>query len=165
MRLVGLARGDDAVCINQWDLKEKSHQVNLMRTIYKGCSRCLIWLGEIVNQPLSFSVEDAKSVFDFVCWASNAPVFHSQDLPACCSSTDALERTHIAFEAMVMGGNSWWSRIWTVQEAVLPRSALVHLGPLSIPWGIFGDAALNICYATSIPLIVGLGVASKGPCP
>lgn len=140
----------DQLCINQWDLEEKAHQVNLMRNIYKRCSRCLIWLGEIVNQSLSFSVEDAKSAFDFVRWASTAPVLHSRDLPTCFSSTQALERTHIAFKAMIMGGNPWWSRIWTVQEAVLPPRALVHWGPLSIEWEIFGDAALHMCHTTSI---------------
>lgn len=39
----------DAICINQEDEVEKSHQVRLMDQIYKKCRGCLIWLGEAAN--------------------------------------------------------------------------------------------------------------------
>ncbi|TVY54882.1 Heterokaryon incompatibility protein 6,OR allele [Lachnellula cervina] len=35
----------DAVCINQQDIDERSQQVQLMRKIYRGASRVLVWLG------------------------------------------------------------------------------------------------------------------------
>ncbi|KAK0648369.1 heterokaryon incompatibility protein-domain-containing protein, partial [Cercophora newfieldiana] len=35
----------DALCINQDDLLEKTHQVRLMRRIYQKAGRVLIWLG------------------------------------------------------------------------------------------------------------------------
>lgn len=46
----------------------------------------------------------------------------------------------------------WWSRIWTVQEAILPPNAVVYWGPLEIPWSIldkasesfFNDTAPNV---------------------
>jgi hypothetical protein len=35
----------DALCINQKDVAEKTHQVALMAEIYKGCTHCYAWLG------------------------------------------------------------------------------------------------------------------------
>lgn len=35
----------DAICINQEDLDERAEQVQIMHTIYKSCTRCLVWLG------------------------------------------------------------------------------------------------------------------------
>ncbi|TVY93978.1 Heterokaryon incompatibility protein 6,OR allele [Lachnellula willkommii] len=35
----------DAACINQQDINERSQQVQLMRKIYRGASRVLVWLG------------------------------------------------------------------------------------------------------------------------
>lgn len=34
---------------------------------------------------------------------------------------------------------SWWLRIWTIQEALLPRISTVHLGPYSAPFSLFLD--------------------------
>lgn len=36
----------DTLCINQTDLQERSHQVNMMGKIYSKADRVLIWLGE-----------------------------------------------------------------------------------------------------------------------
>ena len=36
----------DAVCINQEDLEEQGHQVQLMAKIYSKAARVLVWLGE-----------------------------------------------------------------------------------------------------------------------
>lgn len=35
----------DAICINQDDKEEKSHQVEMMAKIYKSCVEVLAWLG------------------------------------------------------------------------------------------------------------------------
>lgn len=35
----------DAICINQSDIEERAHQVQLMGDVYRQCQRALIWLG------------------------------------------------------------------------------------------------------------------------
>src|SRR5271155_4455834 len=40
----------DAVCINQKDNSEKSHQVSIMGSIYRRAERVLIWLGPAADQ-------------------------------------------------------------------------------------------------------------------
>jgi Heterokaryon incompatibility protein (HET) len=37
----------DAICIDQSDLKERNHQLLLMRHIFQNCEKALIWLGEV----------------------------------------------------------------------------------------------------------------------
>lgn len=39
----------DAVCINQQDVDERSIQVPLMREIYQGADRVVVWLGPMAN--------------------------------------------------------------------------------------------------------------------
>jgi hypothetical protein len=41
-------------------------------------------------------------------------------------------------------GLSWWHRIWTVQEAVLPKTATITCGSLEIPFSILGAACINL---------------------
>ncbi|KAF2193115.1 hypothetical protein K469DRAFT_552171, partial [Zopfia rhizophila CBS 207.26] len=36
----------DAICINQQDIEEKSHQVAAMREIYQFSKQTLVWLGD-----------------------------------------------------------------------------------------------------------------------
>jgi hypothetical protein len=35
----------DLVCINQGDLQERASQVNIMKQIYKGANKVIVWLG------------------------------------------------------------------------------------------------------------------------
>jgi Heterokaryon incompatibility protein (HET) len=42
----------DALCINQGDSKEKTHQVKLMSDIYRTAHRCLLWLGDFESLDL-----------------------------------------------------------------------------------------------------------------
>ncbi|PVH72567.1 hypothetical protein DL98DRAFT_610493 [Cadophora sp. DSE1049] len=72
-----------------------------------------------------------------------------------------ISRASKAFRSMVMHGNPWWSRIWTVQEAVLPPSASVVWYSLSIPWITLDRAAANMCDATIaniLPMFAGVAM-------
>lgn len=62
----------DAICINQDDDTEKSHQVNLMSKIYSWTARALLWLGDFSGSkdayawPNVLSEETARLAFDLV---------------------------------------------------------------------------------------------------
>ncbi|KAH7086758.1 heterokaryon incompatibility protein-domain-containing protein [Paraphoma chrysanthemicola] len=133
----------DQICIDQSDDEEKSRQVGLMGTIYRKCSECLIWLGDIPSNRL-FLESDAQVVMDFIrTVAYDKPTF----LDSHTLLLDDIdgERARSAFEALIMGGNPWWSRVWTLQEAALPATATLHWGPLTISLEIVELAALNLC--------------------
>lgn len=116
----------DQLCINQWDKEGKAEQVKVMRAIYKNCSQCLIWLGEVKEEEAGLSIHDADVALDFIrtvaAAASDRPI---DKFPVMLANSYESEKGRTAFREMVMHGNVWWSRIWTVQEVVLPASATV----------------------------------------
>jgi hypothetical protein len=106
----------------------------MMRDIYRRCSSCIIWLGELDEHVDSFSPQDAVAAFDFLKGVAAAESIGPQalPLPTLLKNTPEGERVRKAFAAFAMYGNTWWSRIWTIQEAVIPKSAVYVWGHLSI---------------------------------
>lgn len=147
----------DAVCINQSDNVEKTQQVNLMRRIYASCTQCNIWLG--YPRDVGVSEEDAQTAFDTIAWISAAgePMdarFSGIDVPNPASPAwfqdgedDGKEglngelrlRATEAFYKLFR--TPWWSRVWTVQEAILPPAATVYWGVCEMSWHLLDMAS------------------------
>jgi Heterokaryon incompatibility protein (HET) len=105
----------DAVCINQQDIRERNSQVLLMSRIYSECSSCIIWLGEEDNQ--------SRAAFQLLqLWSQD---IHYDDW-------QHLREDFTAVDDMIK--RPWWSRIWTVQEALLPQRSIILCGGQSLPW-------------------------------
>ena len=163
----------DALCINQSDDVEKSHQVNLMSVIYSATAEGLLWLGDYEEGGLLSDTGDP-----LLCVRSNTNntspgAYPGMDCPshgtqhdgpeseatitrteaarafsliqafadwnASPLSTAALNTALGADSAAAAAVNSllnlpWWSRIWTVQEAVLPHTKSFICGSLQIPF-------------------------------
>ncbi|KAM5345709.1 hypothetical protein ACJ41O_011570 [Fusarium nematophilum] len=133
----------DQLCINQWDLAEKASQVRLMRDIYSRCSCCLIWMGEVQE---GIPEGDAEKAFEFIEHMAAIADADGADrervpVPPFCGSDTTFRGPMKALETLSIDGNPWWARVWTVQEAVLPKRLAVHWGPLSIPWDRTTQAA------------------------
>lgn len=118
----------DQLCIDQTDNLERSTQVAMMRDIYRRCSCCILWLGELGD----ISIQSVTDVFDFIKQAAAVKTTPISGLPTLFQDTEEGEAARTAFAAFSMYGNPWWSRIWTVQEAVIPPYALLTWGPLSL---------------------------------
>ncbi|CAG5156362.1 uncharacterized protein ALTATR162_LOCUS4160 [Alternaria atra] len=140
----------DALCINQQDPREKTHQVQLMGKIYSSAESVLVWLGPddeysrflmrlwtehlhpLINrldgEALSSLYEDLfKSphpLWDDV--AQDETLIQSalnlNDARVDEVSPDRYKKAlWISFNGVL--GRPWWSRIWIVQEVFLaPRS-------------------------------------------
>ncbi|KAJ4398018.1 hypothetical protein N0V85_006393 [Neurospora sp. IMI 360204] len=141
----------DAVCINQSDDVEKTQQVNLMRRIYASCTQCNIWLG--YPRDVGVSEKDAQAAFDTIAWITVA----GEALDARFSGVDVPNPSPLAWFHDVGGKKGllrlraaeafykffrtpWWSRVWTVQEAVLPPAATVYWGACEISWHLLDMA-------------------------
>lgn len=123
----------DALCINQADTAEKTHQVNLMKEIYSSTSSVILWLGAVAEDSLapgrcSSAVMTRRQAFDaFQCLT--ALTWEEKDF-----------HTHLGLEAEWEAAMSllfrlpWWRRIWTIQEATLPKRGVLMCGPMQIPW-------------------------------
>ncbi|KAI1325984.1 heterokaryon incompatibility protein-domain-containing protein [Xylariaceae sp. FL0255] len=135
----------DAICINQSNKGEKVKQVRLMRDIYSRAQRTIIWLGdETTHQKISAFAEEipasvyAKALegrtnqFDLVaileqCWKNKE--INPQDNRTVAI---AIALVHCVNHIMT---DSWWERVWTIQEATLPAlEPIIHFRGHSFPY-------------------------------
>ncbi|KAK1460900.1 hypothetical protein CMEL01_15197 [Colletotrichum melonis] len=106
----------DAICVNQRDTSEKSHQISLMARIYSEAREVLCWLGPSTNDD---------SVFPFIqkCAELNRAMILPLPRPeipiAFASKSDAIRDILL---------RPYWYRVWVIQENVLARKRLYLCG-------------------------------------
>lgn len=131
----------DAICINQNGDTEKSHQVALMKTIYSNCEEALLFLQEISvcddwdskTPPTSRAAKAAFELLDIFAQGK-----HFDELPCFVKDSDdrlfVSEQYDFHFQSIdYLSGLTWWTRIWTVQEAVLPSRATLVWASEQLP--------------------------------
>jgi hypothetical protein len=135
----------DAICINQSDVKERSHQVQIMGRVYGQAKRVLVWLGcdaqheakETFNR-FNMLHEQRKSLDN----ALNADEIDMQNL-----QTLAVQIVNDATQTGIWDCVSnvadlpWFSRVWVLQEIGLARDAVLWWGRSAIDWISFTNAA------------------------
>jgi hypothetical protein len=154
----------DAVCINQSDTSEKSQQVAFMGQIYRECAQVRIWLGCDsskcgITRPsfqTSNAVDGSSGVvdpFELVrLLASDRhihewPCSHTQSDQGCDTTVykanNEFDMISEAFIAVI--DSPWWTRMWTVQEAILPKKGLLVYDIWSTTLQTITDCGAN-CY-------------------
>ncbi|CAN9199875.1 unnamed protein product [Alternaria alternata] len=117
----------DAICIDQTDNIEKSHQVSHMGLVYRLCERVYIWLGSPGDSDLvrsnPFAVVEhfaaEKHLYEL-------PGYHKdKSTNTWRLDTNNAESISIWEGFGLVAKSPWWHRAWTVQEAVLPDQAVV----------------------------------------
>ncbi|KAH7161049.1 heterokaryon incompatibility protein-domain-containing protein [Dactylonectria macrodidyma] len=131
----------DSICINQSDIAERNHQVRQMGAIYSSATQVVVWLGEADNDTdmaLDFiqglSTLDPDTATRIVkggdlTWEHRQRVFHALGMKHGLDNYDGV----VGGLAKLMD-HVWWTRIWTVQEIVLARSATLRCGAKSASW-------------------------------
>ena len=129
----------DAVCINQSDLQEKSHQVNMMDRIFRSARTVRAWLGE--------ERDGSAALFDFLV-----------DVERRVSSIFGTSTffKHYRFATMVdmwqallkLSERSYWHRTWIMQELLLAQNIIVHCGGQTVPWETFRTSHLCLLRAS-----------------
>lgn len=121
----------DAVCINQADLDERTHQVSMMRDIYASAERVIIWLGEADNE--SDEAFDALHLL-----STHDPRRGDVTVEAELQSTMSL---YSGFFSGLASHRPWFSRVWIIQElAMAKQDPLVVCGKKSTSWSMFMKA-------------------------
>ncbi|KAF4997535.1 hypothetical protein FDECE_12065 [Fusarium decemcellulare] len=105
----------DALCINQSSVVDRGVQVANMRRIYLGCLRVVAYLGPDIapdlppnRYPRRFLLQDIEAAF--------ASSFNSSPL-----SRRQLNLVEVL-------ACRYFTRIWVIQELVLPKQALIRIG-------------------------------------
>lgn len=112
----------DALCINQYDLHERNHQVQMMGDIYQSATSVLVYLGQATEQTET----DMQRLESFL-----QPHIQGKDAPWSHIAVPDLERS-----VSNILSRTWFERIWTVQEAVLARHIVLQCGPYRIQWTV-----------------------------
>ncbi|KAF4339480.1 heterokaryon incompatibility (het-6OR allele) [Fusarium beomiforme] len=122
----------DALCINQADTNERTHQVGLMRSIYSSATEGILWLGDFATTATSdaganyISANTAATAFALLKSMAANHHWNSQEHAESMANEDS-----VALATLL--NLSWWQRAWTVQEAVLPKKATLYCGTLQLP--------------------------------
>lgn len=123
----------DAICINQSDLDERSHQVTMMKEIYASTELVMAWLGSEDKQvpqalrALNTMANEFRNAgwnvetLSDLRWLTKIPPLLKvgKDTPPRQETWDALS---------FLNGLPYWRRVWTFQEQAL-APALMLLCP------------------------------------
>lgn len=120
----------DQLCIDQTDVAEKTAQIKVMGDIYARCTNCLIWMGTV---PDSVSAADVEAMLQLLRYMATPDLW---DVPHCLSSREEFARIFGVLFLIHPDGNSWWKRIWTVQELMLPEKRTVLWGQHELLWTV-----------------------------
>ena len=142
----------DAICIDQANIKERNHQVSLMRRIYSECEECIIYLGEehdnsqIIPDFLQLLVKGYQGLLfdeDFRPGDTVHVVGHD-------GHTSIPRRGHPGWHAFgKFMERPWFSRVWIIQEYALPRLVTMICGNWSMD-------ATNLATILSFQRAVGI---------
>ncbi|KAL8776536.1 MAG: hypothetical protein Q9213_008231 [Squamulea squamosa] len=117
----------DAVCIDQNNLAEKTHQVSMMKHIYRSASLVLLWLGE--------SDKDIRKAIAYL---------EQLDTVGGRRPTEETLEPYLPGLAKIFN-KPWWSRLWVVQEVFMAsREPHFGCGRKWFPWHVVRSTIFNL---------------------
>jgi Heterokaryon incompatibility protein (HET) len=106
----------DAVCINQLDNKERTHQVTQMGAIYSHANTVCVWLGlSDASSETAFEFLKQEAILKDVRAGMIKYPSHWEDVARLCQ-------------------RPYWERLWVTQEIILAKKIVVHCGNSTLPW-------------------------------
>ncbi|KAH7144164.1 heterokaryon incompatibility protein-domain-containing protein [Dactylonectria estremocensis] len=146
----------DAVCINQKDDNEKAHQVNMMKYIFTTATSTTLFIGDYQDDdiPLERTMDEippdshagVEIAFSYLReLAEKKHLWYFERGDEADAPPNSLKIWYHSTNVILSLINQpWWSRMWTVQEAVLPARPIVQYGAITAPWKIFDRATQNM---------------------
>ncbi|GKU14438.1 unnamed protein product [Fusarium langsethiae] len=120
----------DALCIDQSNIKERSHQVNHMGDIYRKADNVIIWLGYLSGDAALFKMaadQFAKQLPSeaFRRWPREDPRWKEtwQNVE---SSFDLPDNTRLINGLGTFMKNPWFMRVWVLQEVANAKRAVIE---------------------------------------
>ncbi|KEZ45811.1 hypothetical protein SAPIO_CDS1626 [Scedosporium apiospermum] len=115
----------DAICINQHDLSERSHQVSFMAEIYRHSASTVVWLGigfDEGERTRAFieewaEIQERGAVEEYAVLIGTLPNTLDEK---------SVKAFHKVFE------KPWWTRVWVLQEFVVSPAVFFWLGSTAI---------------------------------
>jgi hypothetical protein len=130
----------DGICINQADNGEKAIQVPLMREIYSQCQECLIWLGKGTPES-DLAIDRMPSIVQQLELQDREEVWEREGIAA---TSPGVQDSLLWKGLLDIFSRSWFRRVWTFQEAVLPTNVFFFCGSKIIALPDIGPAAAHL---------------------
>ncbi|KAJ3343981.1 hypothetical protein HDU83_005433 [Entophlyctis luteolus] len=111
----------DVLCIDQRSPQDQSAQVSLMGDLYKQCRECLVLLTEEDGIALKQVVKDVTDVAKFWERWEGITEFDSGTARQILSEAAELYRAAQRLEGQAKTDIKHFTRVWTLQEVVLPE--------------------------------------------
>ncbi|MCJ1232775.1 hypothetical protein MMC14_000729 [Varicellaria rhodocarpa] len=114
----------DAICINQDNIQERNEQVQLMRSIYRGAYRVLVYLGEESTDSvnaMNFILDDHSRLGE----TCNRP-------PMGLGHGVLSSPQQVALDGLLE--RPWFERVWVLQEVWFAAEVEVLCGKHIVPW-------------------------------
>ena len=124
----------DALCVNQKDTLERNQQVSLMGAIYCGAQEVIAWLGDI-------DAETSKVLRMIETFGGDLMLHWDPDLSPAISEEMVSASQFLALCSLL--GRPWWTRVWTVQEAILPEHLTFFCGQRRVDAASFFEFSRN----------------------
>lgn len=133
----------DALCLNQEDKIEKSHQVPFMAEIYRRAARVIVWLGPERDDSAS-AMKLLRDLGETVSinWAAMQCKF-SDSFPGVWKT---LRNPALRTSVLRLLERDWFERLWVLQEVYLAQRSTVFCGPSEVEWTVFIRA--GFCFTT-----------------
>ncbi|KAF9768118.1 hypothetical protein IL306_014633 [Fusarium sp. DS 682] len=126
----------DAICINQKDHDEKAVQVARMDEIYSAAEKVFIWLGRKHTERTA-AMSILKAWPSFPENPDNASIqFHGKQYASAKAFFDATSTGSELISWLNLlrtVTESWWSRVWTVQEFILAKEHAFYYDGEEVP--------------------------------
>jgi hypothetical protein len=116
----------DAICIDQGNPSERTHQVKLMADIYGKATRVLVWLGP-AYQNSGIAMAGLRNSYDV-------------------NMSPSRVRWLVSFRSLCSRG--YWRRLWCLQELSLSRERDIMCGSWIVPWNLFQSCIWNFMHGT-----------------
>ncbi|RYP38014.1 hypothetical protein DL767_002742 [Monosporascus sp. MG133] len=132
----------DAICIDQNSQSEKTQQILLLWRIFRSAQRVLAWIGE-EEEGSREAVKRLRNLGKVLQGFRKAVDQPDRIKTMQHISSDYLPRGDVdtwhAVRSLLR--RAWFSRIWTVQEAILASDLIIVCGGENITWDVFQEAA------------------------
>jgi hypothetical protein len=111
----------DAICIDQTNVHERNHQVQMMRQIYSNAESVSVWLGE--DDP----VTNSNTAMNYLTIREPYKHLHSH----------LFWNQRQAKAVLALCNRPYWTRMWIVQEILLAKDITIYCGPKAMSWQHF----------------------------
>ena len=109
----------DFICINQDDVLEKNHQVNMMRDIYASAFAVIVWLGESEDGSTN-AIDHMTQIMQIEAEILRGQRFETSTYDEWFS----VIPWHEIYSFLV---RKYWTRLWIIQELALNHNATLFL--------------------------------------